>query len=362
MLHLDTLWFIVIAFFWTGFFVLEGFDFGVGMLHAVVGRGERERSAALEAIGPFWDGNEVWLVVAGAGMFAAFPGWYATTFSALYLALLLVLAALMVRGVSFEFGGKLSGRRWRRSWRLAAIAGSALAPLLIGLALGDLLHGLPVNHDHDYTGSFFDLFTGYGVWTGVTLLVLCALHGAVFLTLKTTGAVRERSHRIARRLSWLAIAVVVGFSIWTRALVGSRFPSSLIALAVLAVLAAAYLTHTRHEGGAFTASTIAMATTVASLFVGLYPHLLVSSTDPAFSLTVSNAAASGYALKVMTVVAVVFVPLVLIYQTWSYHVFRARVSTSGADHCEVADTLDDALGTERDGTAVVTDPVTRIQP
>ena len=331
MLHLHTLWFIVIAFFWTGFFVLEGFDFGVGMLHAVVGRNEAERAAALETIGPFWDGNEVWLVVAGAGMFAAFPGWYATAFSGLYLALLLVLAALMARGVSLEFRGKLDDHRWRRSWRAATIAGSALVPLVIGIGLGDFLHGLPVDHNHNFTGNFFDLFTAYGVWTGITLVVLSAFHGAVFMTLKTTGELRERCHRLACRLAWPAIGVVLGFTIWTRTIAGSRFPSPLMALAVILALAAGYLAYSRHEGSAFAASAGAMATTVVSIFVGLYPNLLVSSTNAAFSLTVSNSSASGYALKVMTVVAVLFLPVVLIYQGWSYHVFRARVRTADAD-------------------------------
>ncbi|MBV9193119.1 MAG: cytochrome d ubiquinol oxidase subunit II [Solirubrobacterales bacterium] len=331
MLHLHTLWFVVIAFFWTGFFVLEGFDFGVGMLHAVVGRDECERTAAIDAIGPFWDANEVWLVVAGAGMFAAFPGWYATAFSALYLALLIVLAALMLRGVSFEFRSKLSGARWRRSWRWAAITGSALAPLLLGIGLGDLLNGLPVNSSRDYTGNFFDLFTGYGIWTGVTLLVLSAWHGAIFLSLKTTGPVRERSHAVAGTLAWGGIAMVFGFTAYTRAVVGPGFPSTLMALAVLAVLAAAYLVYSRHEGWAFAASALVMATVVGSIFIGLYPNLLVSSTNAAYNLTVSNSSSAGYALTVMTIVAVIFVPVVLLYETWSYHVFRARVSSGPVD-------------------------------
>lgn len=329
MLHLHTLWFVIIAFFWTGFFVLEGFDFGVGALHAVVGRTEEERTAAVESIGPFWDGNEVWLVVAGAATFAAFPGWYATMFSSLYLALLLVLAALMIRGVSLEFRSKVRDPRWTRAWKWATIVGSLLVPLLIGVGLGDLLHGLPINKSHNFTGDFFDLLTPYGLWTGLTLLALSLLHGAAFLAMKTSGIVRERSAAIARILGWPAIGAVLGFVIWTALIVGRHLPSPLGALAVIAVIAviaAAYLVHARQPGWAFAASAIAIATVVISLFVSLYPNVMVSSSSTAFNLTVSNASSASYALKVMTVVAVIFVPLVLLYQAWSYRVFRVRIA------------------------------------
>jgi cytochrome d ubiquinol oxidase subunit II len=325
MLHLHTLWFIVVAFFWTGFFVLEGFDFGVGMLHAAVGRTNAERTAALETIGPFWDGNEVWLIVAGASMFAAFPGWYATAFSALYLALLLVLAALMARGVSFEYRDKLTDARWRGAWQWATIAGSALVPLLLGVGLGDLLKGLPINQDHNFTGNFFDLLTPYGLWTGATFLILSALHGAVFLTLKASGAIRDRAHAIARWLAWVAIAAVAGFMIWTRIVVGPGFSTPVIAIVILAVLATAYLIHSGQDGWAFATSAATIGMCVVSIFAGLYPNLIVSSTNHAYNLTVSNASSGGYALTVMTVVAVLILPIVLLYQAWSYHVFRARV-------------------------------------
>jgi cytochrome d ubiquinol oxidase subunit II len=325
MLHLHTLWYVIIAFFWIGFFVLEGFDFGVGMLHAVVGRTDEERAGAIESIGPFWDGNEVWLVVAGAATFAAFPGWYATMFSALYLALLLILAGLMVRGVSFEFRSKLADPRWRRTWTWATIVGSALVPLLIGVGLGDLLHGLPIDSKHEFTGNFFDLLTPYGLWTGVTLLAVSLLHGATFLTLKTTGAVRERSARAARTLVWPVAAVVLGFVVWTRITAGTHLASPLMALVVFAVLGAGYLVYARQEGWAFAASAVTMATAVISIFVGLYPNVIVSSTNHAYNLTVSNSSSAKYALTVMTVVAILFVPLVLLYQGWSYHVFRGRV-------------------------------------
>jgi cytochrome d ubiquinol oxidase subunit II len=325
-MELHTIWFVIIAIFWIGFFVLEGFDFGVGVLHRIVGRSETERRVALNTIGPWWDGNEVWLVVAGAGMFAAFPGWYATMFSALYLAALIVLAALMARGVALEFKGKRDGVRWRRSWMWCTTIGSLLVPLLLGVGLGDLLGGLPIDSSHEFTGNFFNLLTGYGLWTGVTLLGLCLLHGATFLKLRTTDQVRERAIAAARPLGWAAIALVVGFVIWTRKVAGGAdVPGPVEVLAVIAVIFAARLAMTDYDGWAFAASALAIASTVGSIFVDLYPHVMISSTNAAYDLSVNNAASGHYALTVMTVVAVIFFPLVLIYQGWSFHVLRGRV-------------------------------------
>ena len=331
-MQLHTLWFIIIAILWVGFFVLEGFDFGVGALHTIVGRTDTEQRVALNAIGPFWDGNEVWLIVAGAGMFAAFPNWYATMFSSLYLALLLVLVALMARGVTFEFRGKSDDPRWRHVWTWGMTLGSLLVPLLIGVGLGDLLNGLPINQSHEYTGNFFDLLTPYGLWTGLTLLGLCLLHGANFLALKTTDEVRARAHAVARPLGWAAIVLVVGFVIWTRAVTGhTQVPGPVEVLAVIAVVFAARLAGSeRHEGWAFTASAVAIAATVGSIFIDLYPNVMVSSTKAAYNLTVNNASSGSYALKVMTIVTVIFLPVVLVYQGWSFHVFRARVKAPPA--------------------------------
>jgi cytochrome d ubiquinol oxidase subunit II len=331
-MQLHTLWFILLAILWVGFFVLEGFDFGVGALHKIVGKTDVERRVALNAIGPFWDGNEVWLIVAGAGTFAAFPNWYATMFSALYLALLLVLVALMVRGVSFEFRGKSTDPRWRSVWSWCTTIGSLLAPLLIGVGLGDLLNGLPINSSHEYTGNFLDLLTPYGLWTGLTLLGLCLLHGATFLALKTTDGVRERAHAVARPLGWVAIVLVVGFVIWTRALHGhTQVPGPVEVLAVIAVVFAARLASSvHHEGWAFSASAVTIAATVGSIFIDLYPNVMISTTNAAYNLTVSNSSSGSYALTVMTIITVIFLPLVLLYQGWSFHVFRARVKAPPA--------------------------------
>jgi cytochrome d ubiquinol oxidase subunit II len=250
-------------------------------------------------------------------------------FSALYLAILLVLAALIARGVSLEFRGKSDAPRWRATWTWCTTLGSLFAPLLLGVGLGDLINGLPINPSHDFTGNFFDLLTGYGVWTGLTLVALSLLHGASFLKLKTTDAVRERARALARPIGWAAVALVVGWVVWTRVVTsGSDVPQPTEVLAVIAVMFAAVLAMSEeHDGSAFTASAIAIAATVGTIFIDLYPNVMVSSTNTAYNLTVNNSASGSYALKVMTVVAVLFVPLVLAYQGWSFHVFRARVST-----------------------------------
>jgi cytochrome d ubiquinol oxidase subunit II len=326
-MSLPDLWFVIIAVLWTGFFVLEGFDFGVGMLHAVVSRSDAEQRVAINSIGPFWDGNEVWLVVAGAGMFAAFPAWYATWLSAGYLAVLLMLVALIARGVTFEFRGKVDSGRWRRTWSLSLTAGSLVAPLVLGIALGDLLAGLPVDKSQNFTGTFWSLFTGYGVLTGLTLVALCLLHGAVFLSLRTTGAVRERALRLSVPLAWVALVVVAGFGVWTLD-IGDVGPLTYAVLTVapLAVLVALLSLRSDREGRAFLATAAAIATTLGGFFGSLYPNLLVSSTNSAYNLTVSNSASGHYALKVMTIVALVLLPLVLAYQAYTYFVFRHRVS------------------------------------
>jgi cytochrome d ubiquinol oxidase subunit II len=326
-MQLVPFWFIVITVLWTGFFVLEGFDFGVGMLHGVVGKDEAGRRAAINTIGPLWDGNEVWLIVGAAAIFAAFPGWYATMFSGFYLALVILLAALIVRGVSFEYRGKRQAARWTRTWDGLMVAGSVAAPLLIGLVLGDLLHGLPINSSQEYTGSFWDLFQPYGLFTGITFVLICLLSGATFLCLKTTDDLREGAWRLARRIAPVTGAAVVAFAIWTHVQSSTTFflnPVEL--LAVLGVIAAVWLVYDHREGFAFAATTVTMAACVVSIFTGLYPNVMVSSTKAAYNLTVHNTASGAYSLKVMSVVVVIFLPFVLAYQTWTYYVFRRRVS------------------------------------
>jgi cytochrome d ubiquinol oxidase subunit II len=329
MNHLIPFWFTVIAILWTGFFILEGFDFGVGMLHDLVGTDDAGRRAAINTIGPLWDGNEVWLIVSAAGMFAAFPGWYATMFSAYYLPLVLLLAALIVRGVAFEYRGKRDAASWRRTWDVLLTVGSMLAPLLIGIALGGILYGLPVNSAGNYTGSFADLFPPYALFTGVTLVAVCALHGATFLCLKTTGDMHQRARQLARYIAPVTCALVIGFAIWTHVThTTAFFLNPIELLAILAAIAALWLVYERRDGWAFTATTITVASCIVAIFTGLYPNVMVSTTSAANNLTVHNTASAPYALTVMTVVVIVLLPVVLLYQAWTYYVFRRRVSRS----------------------------------
>jgi len=322
-------WFIVIAILWTGFFILEGFDFGVGMLHGVIAKSDSGRRAAINTIGPLWDGNEVWLICAGAAMFAAFPGWYATMFSGMYLALALLLGTLIIRGVAFEYRGKRDATGWRHTWDWLLTIGSLLSPLLIGIALADLLHGLPIDSNQNFTGSFWDLLQPYAVFAGVTLVLVCLLHGATFLCLKTTGEMLARSGRVARVVAPFTGAFVIGFIVWTHVTAGTAFFLNLIELlAVIAAIAAVWLTFEHREGWAFVATTITMASCILTIFVDLYPNVMVSSTSAANNLTVNNTASPHYSLTAMTVVVVVFLPLVLLYQAWTYYVFRRRVSES----------------------------------
>jgi cytochrome d ubiquinol oxidase subunit II len=324
---LPELWFVIIAILWVGFFVLEGFDFGVGMLHGVLGRTGQERRVAINTIGPFWDGNEVWLIVAGAGTFAAFPDWYASWFSASYLAVFLLLVALIIRGVSFEYRGKVDRPGWRRLWSGTLMTGSLLAPLVLGIALGDLVAGLPIDADGEFTGSFWDLFTPFGLWSGVTLVVLCLVNGATFLGIRTTGELTERARRAARVLGGVSCVVVAVYAVWLLAITDHSWgPILPLAIAPVALAVSVVAVHQARDGWAFVLSATSIGCAVAGLFAALYPEVLVSSTDPANSLTVTDAASSEYALKVMSVVALVFVPLVLAYQTWSYFVFRHRLS------------------------------------
>lgn len=325
-MSLEILWFVIIAVFWTGFFILEGFDFGVGMLHRFIGRNDDERRLAINAIGPTWDGNEVWLIVGAAAIFAAFPDWYATWLSAGYLAVFLVLVLLIIRGVSFEWRGKSKAPRWRGTFSWMMAIGSFGVPLIFGIALGDLLAGLPIDESFEFTGAPQDLLQPYGVWFGLTLVTLCLVHGASFLGLKTDGDVRHRARALASGISWPAAALVIVYAVWTMRLSDAN-PVQVITLVlpVLAAVAAIALLRTAREGWSFIATTITIGGAVLALFVNLYPNVMVSSTSAANSLTVDTVASSTYALQVMTVVALVVTPVVLIYQAWSFWVFRSRL-------------------------------------
>jgi cytochrome bd ubiquinol oxidase subunit II len=328
---LENVWFCLIAVLWGGYFVLEGFDFGVGMLLPFVPRDDAERAAMFESIGPVWDGNEVWLVVAGGATFAAFPAWYGTMFSGFYLALLLILVFLILRVVSFEWRGKSEDPRWRRFWLWANAGGSTGIALVWGIGLSNLLHGVPLDSQGNYAGGFSDLFTGYTILGGVAFVLLFAFHGAVFLTLRTLGDLSKRAHRAALGLSLPGVAAGAGYLVWTVVVAVDRndkhvFPPVLpAAIAIASLGLAAVFAYRGRSGIAFTLSAVATLGVVATLFTSLYPRVMVSSPDFAHSLTVQNASSAHYTLAVMTVVAAICVPLVLLYQGWTYHVFRGRV-------------------------------------
>jgi cytochrome bd ubiquinol oxidase subunit II len=331
-MDLETFWFILIAVLWGGYFVLEGFDFGVGMLLPFLPRNEGERRVLFETIGPVWDGNEVWLVVAAGATFAAFPAWYGTMFSGFYLALLIVLFLLIVRVLSFEWRDKSESPRWRAVWLSANTAGSVGAPFIWGVALATLLYGVPLDSDGDFAGNFGDLFSFYSVFAGIAVVLLFALHGATFLTLRTGGELYERAAATARRLALPAGAAAAAFLVWTVAVAVDRndkdlFPPVLpAALGIVAVLLAVFFVFGRRTGRAFVMTALGTVLFVATIFTSLYPRVLVSSTDFGNSLTVSGASSSHYALTVMTVAALILTPLVLLYQGWTYYVFRARLA------------------------------------
>ena len=359
-MELTTVWFILIAILWTGYFVLEGFDFGVGMLLPVLGRAhgdaalaERRRRVVINTIGPVWDGNEVWVLTAGGATFAAFPEWYATMFSAFYLPLLLILVALILRGVAFEYRGKRDDARWRKRWDACIVVGSAVPAFLWGVAFGNIVHGVKIRPQPlpggpiEYVGTFWDLLNPYSVLAGVTTLLLFVTHGAIFLTLKTTGTVRDSARAIASSVGLAAAVSAVALFAFTFSYRATAASIVLALLAVAAFASALILIRpmhfsarkraqrkgqrpgTRKEGWAFAGTAACIALTVASLFVALFPDVFPSSLLPEWSLTAQNASSTAYTLKIMTWVAVVFTPLVLLYQGWTYWVFRKRI---GVEH------------------------------
>lgn len=329
-MDLNTLWFILIAVLFIGYFVLEGFDFGVGILLPFIGKTDLKRRMLINTIGPHWDGNEVWLITAGGAMFAAFPHWYATLFSGFYLPLSLILLALIVRGVAFEFRSKHESPRWRSLWDWCIFGGSLVPAILWGVAFTNFVRGVPIDQNMNYVGGFFNLLNPYALLGGVVSMLGFSLHGAIFLSLKTPGELCEVSQQVARRL-WLPTlaalsAYVVATYFFTDIL--SRLginPGPIPIGAVLAMLSAGYFIYSNRSGWAFIMTAIAIIFSVASIFLVLYPRVLVSSLNPEYSLTIYNAASSTYTLQVMSIIALIFLPFVLGYQIWAYWVFRQRV-------------------------------------
>ncbi|MBO0847526.1 MAG: cytochrome d ubiquinol oxidase subunit II [Nocardioides sp.] len=325
-MELTTVWFILIAVLWIGYFTLEGFDFGVGMLLPILGRDDRERRVLINTIGPVWDGNEVWLLVAGGATFAAFPNWYATMFSGFYLPLLLILVALIVRGVAFEYRAKRAHEEWRRGWDIAIVVGSFVPSLLWGVAFANILRGVPIDADLEYAGGFWNLLNPYALLGGVTTLLLFLTHGAMYVGLKTDGPIRLRARRLAVQVGVAAAVAAVAFLTWTQIHTGNGGSAVLFVLAALALVGGLLACSQVREGWAFIGTFVAIALAVAGLFVALFPDVMPTTLADGASLTTTNASSTHYTLTVMTVVALVVTPFVLAYQAWTYWVFRQRIA------------------------------------
>jgi cytochrome d ubiquinol oxidase subunit II len=326
-MQLHDIWFVIIAVLWTGYFFLEGFDFGIGVLTKVLARDRAERRVLINTIGPVWDGNEVWLISAAGATFAAFPDWYASLFSGFYLPLLLVLVCLIVRGVAFEYRSKRPEERWQRNWEHAIFWSSLLPAVLWGIIFANLVHGLAIDAHGDYVGTLGDLFNQYALLGGAVTLLLFTFHGAVFAALKTVGGIRARARRLAVVLGTVGAVLVVGFLAWTQ--IDSGDAESLFAAAgAVAALALAVTAIARgREGWAFALSGLAIVGIVTMFFLTLFPDVMPSSLHPRWSLTVSNASSSPYTLTIMTWCAAFATPLVMLYQGWTYWVFRKRIGT-----------------------------------
>jgi cytochrome d ubiquinol oxidase subunit II len=326
-MELHDVWFVIIAVLWTGYFFLEGFDFGVGVLTKLLARDRTEKRVLINTIGPVWDGNEVWLLSAGGATFAAFPEWYATLFSGFYLPLLLILVCLIVRGVAFEYRVKRPEENWQRNWEAAIFWTSLVPAFMWGVAFGNIVHGVKIDKNFEYVGNFGDLLNPYALLGGLVTLTLFTFHGTVFVGLKTVGDIRERARKLSLGVGLVAAVVALVFLIWTQADNGDA--KSLVALivAVVALVAAIAVAQTGREGWAFALSGLTIVAAVAMLFLTLFPNVMPSSLNADWSLTVTNASSSPYTLRIMTWCAGIATPMVLLYQSWTYWVFRKRIGT-----------------------------------
>ncbi len=327
-MDLTVVWFVIIAVLWIGYFVLEGFDFGVGMLMPILGRGDRERRVVLNTIGPHFDANEVWVIVAGGATFAAFPDWYATLFSGFYLPLLLILVALIVRLVAIDYRSKRPELAWRRRWDVGIVVGSAVPALLWGVAFGNILRGVPIDADGEYVGGFLNLLNPFALLTGLVTLTVFLTHGAVFVALKTEGVIRDRARAFAARVGLVAAGLAVIFLSWLNLAHGNAISAVLSLVAAAGLVGGLAANRIRREGWAFVGTAVAIAFTFAAAFVALFPNVMPSTLNPAWSLTVANASSTHYTLRIMTWAAVIMTPVVVAYQVWTYWVFRKRLDVS----------------------------------
>ncbi|MFI9823149.1 cytochrome d ubiquinol oxidase subunit II [Streptomyces sp. NPDC052013] len=326
-MELHDVWFVLIAVLWTGYFFLEGFDFGVGILTRLLARDRAEKRVLINTIGPVWDGNEVWLLTAGGATFAAFPEWYATLFSGFYLPLLTILVCLIIRGVAFEYRAKRPEENWQRRWETAIFWTSLIPAFLWGVAFGNIVRGVKIDADFEYVGNVWELLNPYALLGGLVTLTLFTFHGAVFTALKTVGEIRQRARTTATRVGLVTAVLALAFLLWTQADQGDG--TSLVAMvaAVAALVAALMANRAGREGWSFTFSGVTIVAAVAMLFLTLFPNVMPSTLDADWSLTVTNASSSPYTLKIMTWLAVIATPVVLLYQGWTYWVFRKRIGT-----------------------------------
>ncbi|MGW0534688.1 cytochrome d ubiquinol oxidase subunit II [Streptomyces sp. NPDC003032] len=326
-MELHDIWFVLIAVLWIGYFFLEGFDFGVGVLTKLLARNRVEKRVLINTIGPVWDGNEVWLLTAGGATFAAFPEWYATLFSGFYLPLLFILICLIVRGVAFEYRAKRTEERWQTNWEHAIFWTSLIPAVMWGVAFANITRGVKIDAHKEYVGSFWDLLNPYAILGGLVTLTLFTFHGAVFASLKTVGDIRVRARKLALGLGLITAVLAVGFLVWTQADKGDGKSLVAMVVAVLALVGAVVAIKAGREGWSFALSGITIAAAVAMLFLTLFPNVMPSSLNEEWSLTVTNASSSPYTLKIMTWCAAIATPVVLLYQTWTYWVFRKRIGT-----------------------------------
>lgn len=330
-MELNVLWFILVTILFIGFFFLEGFDYGVGMLNPIMGKSDEERRIILNTIGPFWDGNEVWLLTAGGAIFAAFPHWYATLFSGFYLALFLVLLTLIIRCVGIEVRSKKESVQWRKTWDNLIGICSLLSAFLWGVAVSNLMTGVPIDGNMHFVGTFFTLLTPFTIFGGIVFVLLFAFHGALFLKLKAgSPLIVNRVQRFADILGYvllLAVVIWVIAALFVTDIYHSLLPLLLVALAAVALIASVILQLRDRQGKSFIASALAIVFVTASVFAGMFPNVMISTLDSAWNLTIYNASSSPYTLKIMTIIALTLVPIVLLYQSWNYYIFRKRVTS-----------------------------------
>ncbi|MEU6915880.1 cytochrome d ubiquinol oxidase subunit II [Streptomyces olindensis] len=326
-MELHDVWFVLIAVLWTGYFFLEGFDFGVGVLTKLLARNRPEKRVLINTIGPVWDGNEVWLLSAGGATFAAFPEWYATLFSGFYLPLLVILVCLIVRGVAFEYRAKRPEENWQRNWETAIFWTSLTPAFLWGVAFGNIVRGVKIDQDFNYTGGVLDLLNPYALLGGLVTLALFTFHGTVFVGLKTVGEIRERARTLALRVGLVTALLALAFLGWTQSDRGDGVSLVAAVAAVVSLVMALVAARAGREGWAFALSGLTIVATVAVLFLTLFPNVMPSTLNSDWSLTVTNASSSPYTLKIMTWCAAIATPVVMVYQGWTYWVFRKRIGT-----------------------------------